>query len=157
MFVLILAALIGGIGFAVKNMLKPGGAMYSDSTAQKQEAPLVPAPDTVSNQVSPSTDTNTFIDTSTTMAVDPPAGGVQPELKAVPMESYKVVLNTYDERPRAEKRLRTLRAYGNKVELIAEDSSMYFIVMPITAPVSRRTRVLDSLKNNFNPDGVIIY
>jgi hypothetical protein len=91
------------------------------------------------------------------MAVDPPAQAAQPELKTVPMESYKVVLNTYDERPRAEKRLRTLRAYGNKVELIAEDSSMYFIVMPITAPVSKRTRVLDSLKNNFNPDGVIIY
>lgn len=161
LFILILAALLGGIGFAVKNMLKPGGSTYVDSSSvQKQIEPA----DTLTNQALPAlTDSVPVLDTENTMALpvetttNTVAPAVDNKVQTVPMESYRVLLNSYDERPRAEKRLRTLRSYGNKVELIAEDSNTYYIVMPITAPVNRRQRVLDSLKNNFNPLGVEVY
>lgn len=86
-----------------------------------------------------------------------------PEQEATMIEStpvllkLKVILNTYDNKARAQKRYRQLKSYGNKVEIIKEDTNYYFIAMPISASPSDTSRVLDSLSRNFNPSGVFIY
>lgn len=69
----------------------------------------------------------------------------------------RVVLNTYDTKDRAHKRFRQLTSYGNKVEIIEEDTNYFHVAMPITAPASDTAYILDSLSKYFNPDGVFIY
>lgn len=72
--------------------------------------------------------------------------------------AFKAILNTYDDGAKAERRVQQLQSYGNNVELIAEDSTMFLVVMPVVAAPADTTRVLDSLTRNFNPsDGVTIY
>ena len=70
---------------------------------------------------------------------------------------FKAIIDSYNNRPKAEKRTRQMRSYGHNVELIAEDSSTFFVVMPIECPPADTTRVLDSLSVLFNPGGVKIY
>lgn len=202
LFILILAALIGGIGFAVRNMLRTGANTPVDSSAmQKQIVPV----DTLVNNAAPLTiDTLPLIDTENTMALpgetannngnagsvnatpantntsqpaqqpittpvqkpitqpavqQPITAPVQKPVVTVPRteaakENFKVLLNTYDDRSVAEKRLKQLRGAGNNVELIAEDTSTFDIVITVPTNKARRQRVLDSLKNKFNPLGV---
>jgi len=200
LFILILAALIGGIGFAVRNMLKNGGNTNADNNnIQKQVIPV----DTLVNNAAPLTiDTMPLIDTENTMALPgetattsttvPPSsnttqsapGAITPVQKPVmtpvvqqpitapttqkpvttpvdtkprteaAKEIFKVLLNTYEDRAVAEKRLNQLRGAGNNVELIAEDTATFDIVISVPTTKARRQRVLDSLKNKFNPLGV---
>lgn len=91
--------------------------------------------------------------TNTTPAVAPPTAAS----KNGPMTSFKVILNTYDDKAKAEKRLKRLRSYGNNVEMYEEDSNLFRILMPITVPVKDKKHMLDSLQRNFNPDGVEIF
>jgi nucleoid DNA-binding protein/Flp pilus assembly protein TadG len=201
LFILILAALIGGIGFAVRNMLRTGGnASVDSSLIQKQIVPV----DTLINNAAPlAIDTLPLIDTENTMALPgetattnantgnstiapansnttQPAATVTPTVQkpvvtppvqqpittpaqktvtATPKteagkEMFKVLLNTYDDRAVAEKRLKQLKAAGNNVELYAEDTATFDIVISVPTTKARRQRVLDSLKNKFNPLGV---
>ena len=200
LFILILAALIGGIGFAVRNMLKNGGNTNADNNnIQKQVIPV----DTLVNNAAPLiVDTLPLIDTENTMALPgetattsttAPAssntaqsapGKITPVQKTVTTpavqqsiiapttqkpvttpvdtkpkaeaakEIFKVLLNTYEDRAVAEKRLNQLRGAGNNVELIAEDTATFDIVISVPTTKARRQRVLDSLKNKFNPLGV---
>ena len=69
----------------------------------------------------------------------------------------RVILGTYTTRMAAEKRLKTLTTNGNKVELMAKDSSSFFVVMPITFAPADSAKTLDSLRRMFNPKGVSIY
>ncbi len=73
------------------------------------------------------------------------------------MLQYKVLLSTYDNLPRAQKRESQLNSFGNKVELVTKDSTMYYVVMPVTSSVADTAMILDSLKKKFNPKGVSIY
>jgi hypothetical protein len=68
--------------------------------------------------------------------------------------SFKVILNTYETKAKAEKRMKQLRNYGNNVELVIEDTNQFHVVMPVTTPAGNKQKMLDSLRNNFNPDGV---
>ena len=69
----------------------------------------------------------------------------------------RVILGTYPTRAAAEKRLKFLTTNGNKVELMAKDSSNYFVVMPITFAPADSAKTLDSLRRMFNPKGVSVY
>lgn len=84
----------------------------------------------------------------------------QPPATAKPKEKtikFKAVINTYDRLDDAQKRKRTLEAYGNKAEVIREDTNYYFVVMPVETTEAKKKRVLDSLSNKFNNEGVFIY
>jgi hypothetical protein len=81
----------------------------------------------------------------------------QPVVNKGPMLNFKVILNTYDERARAEKRISRLRSYGHRVELVAEDSSTYYIVLPLSVARADSSRAMDSLRRTYNPDGVTVY
>jgi len=154
LFVLILLALIGGVAYVGKNILKVG----KNSPAPAQQPMTIPAPaDTISNQA-PAIDTTSAIDSTETMGAE--AAPVVPAAQTVakgPASNFKVIINTYDERARAEKRLSRLKSYGHKVELIAEDSSMFFILIPVSTHRADSARVVDSLRRTYNPDGVSVY
>lgn len=70
---------------------------------------------------------------------------------------YKVILNTYYSKEKAERRFKQLRGNGTKVELVAEDSLNYYIVLPIHSASRDTSRILDSLSTLYNPNGVSIY
>ena len=131
---------VAGIGFAVKNMIKPGGGMYSETAAKMK----IPAPDTLASQI-PAEGTDTTEAESTVVMES--NGNV----------SFKLILNTYETQRKADKRYQQLTRNGNVVEVKAEDSSTYFILMGIQAPPADTARIIDSLRRTFNPDGVYLY
>ncbi len=69
----------------------------------------------------------------------------------------KVILGTYVTRMAADRRAKTLTNNGNTVEVIAKDSTSYYVVMPITFMPADSAKTLDSLRRMFNPKGVSIY
>lgn len=73
------------------------------------------------------------------------------------MIQFKAIIDSYPTRAKAEKRMRTMRGYGYAVDVIAEDSTKFFVVMPIMCPVADTGRILDSLTRMYNPAGVTIY
>lgn len=156
LFVLILLALIAGVVYVAKNILKIG----VNTPTPVQQPMTVPAPaDTISQQVAPVVDTaGSAIDSTETMSVEPmPVAPAAQTAAKGPTSNFKVIINTYDERARAEKRLSRLKSYGHKVELIAEDSSMFFILIPVSTHRADSARVVDSLRRTYNPDGVSVY
>ena len=70
---------------------------------------------------------------------------------------YKVILNTYYSKEKAEKRYKQLRGNGTKVDMMTEDSLNYYIVLPVHSTSKDTTRILDSLSTLYNPNGVSIY
>lgn len=146
---IILAATIALAVFGYRYMKGKRSAISAADTTTLQT--------TVQPQYTPPVTADTVqTDTSLTDDGEPvatPATGVNKG----PLVNFRVILNVYDERPKAEKRLQRLRSYGNKVDMITEDSTTFFIVMPVSASTSDTSRILDSLQRNFNPDGVSIY
>ena len=141
LLVVLLAAIIGGIGYVVKNMMSTGGGYNNGSdTATKQ---VIPAPAQDMAPTAPVTD-SAAIDSAEVQDVVAPNGTI----------SFKVILNTYETKAKAEKRMKQLRNYGNNVELVVEDTNQFHVVMPVTTPAGNKQKMLDSLRNNFNPDGV---
>ncbi len=124
----------------------------------KNNAPIVNQDSIATVTATPSIDEGTVMDTTQAESIavkDSVSPAIQPANGA--LVNFKVILNVYDERAKAEKRLQRLRSFGNKVDLIAEDSNTYFIIMPVSAPAKDTSRILDSLERNFNPDGISIY
>lgn len=70
------------------------------------------------------------------------------------MLKLKVVINTYETKEKAYKRKKQLSAYGTSVDVIEEDTNYYFVVMPIKTTTLDKNKVLDSLRINYNPEGV---
>lgn len=70
--------------------------------------------------------------------------------------SYTVVLNSYSTRAAAERRASFLSRNGNEVDLLAQDSSNFLVVMHMPQGTADTTRMLDSLRRFFNPKGVYI-
>lgn len=66
--------------------------------------------------------------------------------------TYKVALQQYAARDKAESRVAKLKSYGNNVEVYAPDSSSFYVVMPVSG-ITDTTRLIDSLKRQFNPGG----
>ncbi len=70
--------------------------------------------------------------------------------------SYKVGLNQYDSRAKAENRVAKLQSYGNHTaELVVVDSTTYYAVIMMTSAVADTTRIVDSLRKLFNPNGKV--
>jgi hypothetical protein len=90
-------------------------------------------------------DTAPHMDTTRTV-VAPPA----------PTGDYTIVLNSYPTKAAAEKRINMLSKNGNKVELLAKDSTNYMVVMHMPVSTGDTTKMLDSLRRFFNPKGVHI-
>ena len=70
---------------------------------------------------------------------------------------FKIIIDNYNNRKKADKRALQMKSYGHNVEVLAKDSSSFLIIMPVRCKVSDTTQILDSLSNIFNPTGVSIY
>ncbi len=73
------------------------------------------------------------------------------------LKMYRVVIDNYANRKKAEKRADQMKGYGHNVEVLAKDSSSFLIIMPVRCKASDTTQVLDSLGRLFNPAGVTLY
>ncbi|WP_118950704.1 hypothetical protein [Taibaiella helva] len=138
--IVILLIVIGGIVYLFMYLNK-------DKTAEKQQQEAVqPAEASTGGEqragtapVSPDTAANTASSPAPSASTD---------------GSYKVVLQQYPTRDKAESRVAKLKSYGNNVELYAMDSTNYYVVMPVTATADT-TRLIDSLRRQFNPGGKV--
>jgi hypothetical protein len=149
LWVVVLGVVAAGVVFGVR-YLNGRNAEIQETTPVTDTQAAPQAPVMITDTTATQTDTTAHA-TDTTAAATPaqasPSGAME----------YKVVLNTYDNNTKAQKRLKQLTGFGHKVELVSKDSSHYYIVMSVTGPSADTTRVLDSLRKNFNPKGVSIY
>jgi hypothetical protein len=72
-------------------------------------------------------------------------------------EHIKVIIKTFNDRGKAEKSAHRLTTYGNTVEVIAKDSTTYYLTIPITVTAATKEHVLDSLRIFFAAKSVSIY
>lgn len=158
---LVLALLAAGAYYVWKNYLNKDN--HNTNIAPPEIPQSLPA-DTSSNTVQDIIDTtaiNSDIDSNDSITVDTTAADQPAEEVVAPtnkkMVKMRVVLNTYDTKERAHKRFRQLTSYGNKVEIIEDDTNYFHVAMPISAPAADTAYILDSLSRYFNPDGVFIY
>jgi nucleoid DNA-binding protein len=70
---------------------------------------------------------------------------------------FKAIIDSYKDLAKAQKRTKQMISYGHNVELISEDSSTFFVVMPMSCAPQDTARVLDSLGDLFNPGKVVMY
>jgi hypothetical protein len=132
-------------------------AMVYTSDSNKKEIKLnLPQTDTPQTQESSVINPLSEGDSTTLQeAVELPAT----EVDSSELLDFDVVINTYQDFGKAVRRTEKLTSYGNKVELVTdEDSTTFWVLMPMTQiPAWDTTRVLDSLRRTFNPDGVRIF
>ncbi len=70
--------------------------------------------------------------------------------------TYKVALQQYAIKEKAESRVAKLQSYGNTtVEMYAKDSATYYVVMSVTSAADT-THIIDSLRKQFNPGGKVM-
>lgn len=141
---------------AVIGLLIWGGSKFMGNKEENQPTAI---PDTTTNVTAP-VNTQPPVDMAvpdTTIrdtAAAAPAPSASPAATGGPA---KVILGTYVTRMAADRRAKTLTNNGNTVEVIAKDSTSYYVVMPITFAPADSARTLDSLRKMFNPKGVSIY
>jgi len=75
---------------------------------------------------------------------------------ALPDGDYTIVLNSYPSRSAADRRASVLARNGNQVEVSAQDSAHFLVVMHMPRSTADTARMLDSLRRFFNPKGVYI-
>lgn len=154
LWVIILGAVVTGIILGIR-YLNDRNAATQQETTTVTDTPATQAPVMVTQP-----DTTAVRPDSTAAATDTAAhAATQPVQTAPPAGTtqYKVVLNTYDNGVKAQKRLKQLTGFGHKVELVSKDSAHYYIVTAVNGSMADTAHVLDSLRKNFNPKGVSIY
>jgi len=73
------------------------------------------------------------------------------------LATFKMVIDNYSTKKKADKRAEQMKSYGHDVTVIAEDSTSYLIVMAVKCKPVDTSRVMDSLSHIFNPAGVTIF
>jgi nucleoid DNA-binding protein len=137
MLCLIGAIVIGGAAFLIWYYMNTSKTATDTGAPVEQVDTMMPA-DTATPAVTAVNNTNT--------SAAGPAG--------VTATGNKVILNEYTDSAKAARRLKQLQSYGHPVDLVQKDS-LYYIVLPLTAPVANQQQFLDSLSRIFNPkDGV---
>lgn len=135
------------------------GIRYMNRNNATHEMPLIVAPDSLKTD-SLSVVTDTVANPQSNIGMD--STDVVNSNAVVSKEgllSFDVLINTYDNLAKAQRRTDRLKSYGNNVVLqIAEDSTEFYVIMPITNLAAADTaKLLDSLSRNFNPNGVSIW
>ncbi len=139
----ILAVVIGGVIFVFWYMNKG----KENQQAQPVEA-VAPEKDTQAAAVEPQPAKDTTIAT--------PASNAAGTVNADGTTTYKVALQQYAVKEKAESRVAKLKSYGNNtVELYVKDSANYYVVMSVTSAADT-TRIVDSLRKQFNPNGKVM-
>lgn len=150
--VIIAAAIIGISYFTGRQSSQPSFApppqVIAPKDTAKPQAMSVAAMDSIAK----------LADTTHKSAL--PAMGNPPAPAAAPVANtiqYKVLLNSYDNLAKAQKRMDRLKGFHYAVQLVTKDSAHYQIVLPVSSAAADTTHVLDSLKRVLNPKGVSMY
>lgn len=126
------------------------GIKYMNEHKGTEDLPLIINKDTVKPVEMPpvASDTSNSLSAETVSTV----------LESNGLLSFDVILNTYNVMDKAVRRTEKLKSYGNNVEMrTAADSSAFYVVMPVSnVAVADTSHFLDSLRRNFNPNGVSI-
>jgi hypothetical protein len=154
-WVLILAIVAAAVVYGIRFIEE------QQRSVAETEAVQPPLPEImIEEPIAPASEDSTLVSEDTTMtpapAESPASEDLAPEAAAQvagPQISYQVVLNEYDNLPRAQKREAQLTSFGNTVTLITRDSASFYIVMPMKGVAADTARVVDSLKRLFNPNG----
>lgn len=136
---------------------------YMNSKSENAQAVAAPATDTAVHAlqtplpapVDTTRHTDTVVNADTSAAHQPVAATVpaQPEEG---MADYKYVIGFYKTKERADFRLNTLRTNGNKVDMMPQDTTGYFITTVIRCRPSDTAHITDSLKLMFGYKKVTI-
>lgn len=130
--IVILLVVVGGIAFGVWYM-------------NKEKTNMPAEPETIQETDTATTRVEQPVQDAATTAPDVPAEG----------STYKVAIQQYTTKEKAEARVAKLRSYGNStVEMFAKDSATYYVIMSVPA-TGDTTKVIDSLKRQFNPGGKV--
>ncbi|HRO44030.1 MAG TPA: hypothetical protein PL009_14435 [Flavipsychrobacter sp.] len=120
------------------------GIQYMSQQQNTTEEPLMPTQiqDSLPAAPPPISDSTT-IDTTTTSNITSEAG----------LLTFDVIINTYTNLPKAQRRIDFFKNLGKNVELVTEeDSSLFYVTMPVTNISPADTaRLLDSLARTYNP------
>lgn len=139
LWVLVLA-IIGALGYL--------GVRYMNRHNSTNDAPLIQTPvkDTL-----PVMQQQPVMDT--TLQREDTAMAAAPYMNDSAKLNLDVILNTYVDLAKAERRADKLKSFGNPVELVAsDDSTQFYVILPVTqVQVSDTAKLLDSLKRTFNP------
>ncbi len=142
----------GGIA-AIAIILAIFGIRAMNNRGTAPVAIATPAdPHAVAQAIIPA-DTN-IIDT--TVAAPTPTSAPAAAMATATDGTTQVVLGTYPSRVAAERRIKTLSGNGNKVALVAQDSTNFLVVMPVMLKAADSAKTMDSLRRMFNPKGVRI-
>jgi nucleoid DNA-binding protein len=118
------------------------GIRYMSSQKNTTEAPLIENPVDTPRAAAPvMPDSTAVADSTAAIASD---NGLL---------SFDVILNTYTDLAKAQRRVDKLKSFGNTVELVTEeDSSTFYVILPVANVATADTaRLMDSLKATFNP------
>jgi len=69
---------------------------------------------------------------------------------------FYVVINNFNTRSLAEAEQQKLASRGNGVQIVAKDSTAFFLAIPVTAPLSDTLRIRDSLSSVFRVKAFIL-
>ena len=134
-----------GVGLIMVCALIYFGIRYMSSRDNTSDVPLIETPvqDTLPQQglMPPPSDT-TETDTMATNVISEDG-----------LLSFDVIINTYTNLPKAQRRFDFFKNLGKNVELVVEeDSSLFYVTMPVSDVSPADTaRILDSLARTYNP------
>jgi len=138
------------------------GYKYVSNQNATTELPLIIDKDSLAKAMTPVVDSLEPVIDSSLQQVDTTTASA-PSTPAVSntngLLNFDVVINTYDNIEKAQRRTQKLKSYGNDVSLkVANDSSAFYVVMAVRDIAATDTaHRLDSLRRNFNPNGVSIF
>jgi hypothetical protein len=129
---------------------------FKDTTPAVQTMPAAPPVDTTHPAIADTTK-SAVTNAATIPPQQAPAKPTAAPAPSGPMIQYKVVLNTYENQAKAERRLAQLKGFKHNVELVKKDSAKFLIIMPVSSAATDSSKMLDSLRRTFNPKGVSVY
>jgi hypothetical protein len=150
---MILIAIVSGILLAF--VIKGISYLYSKQEVAAPADTVVQQAPPVQQPVSQPAVTDTITKKDTTASAANTVAASAPSTRGE--EHIKVIINTFSTRDKAEKRAHKLTTFGNTVEMIAKDSTTFFVVVPVSVTAANKEHVLDSLRGLFNPKGVSVY
>ena len=144
--IVIFLIILGGGAYGIYYMM--------NNQKEKKQPPVVAAPVPVKDTMAakPMADTtHTAKDSAAQhpLSVDPANNDA--------LMPFKIVIGNYPTQEKAEKRLHTLTANGNHVEMVAKDSTDYLIITHVSCRAMDTVHVKDSLKALFGYRNVMLY
>jgi nucleoid DNA-binding protein len=155
--VVVLLIIIGGGVYGIYYYMHHNRVVNTVPVAVPVKDTVKPAPVTIPT-VTPVPDSlQVHKDSDAITSTPPPPRPIVPNNDTMTLKAYKMVIGDYPTKVKAEIRLKTLRGNGNRVDMIAKDSTNYLIYTTINCRESEVPHIKDSLRVMFGFKGVYVY